>query len=550
MKKILIIGGVAGGATAAARLRRLDENAEIVVLEKGGHVSFANCGLPYYIGGVIKDRSSLLLQTPQGFLKRYRIDARVNNEALSIDRASKTVLVREIYSGREYSERYDHLILSPGASPIVPDITGVNSDRVFMIRNMADTDALKSFINDNKPRSAAIAGGGYIGLEMAENLKGLGLSVTILQRPDQVIAPLDYDMACDVRRHLVKNGVKVILKSGVEAINETPDGLLIRAGGLELAADMLILAVGVKPDIRLAAEAGLDIGPNGGILVDAHMRTSDPDVYAVGDATAIPEYVSGQDRLIPLAGPANKQGRVAADNICGIATTYKGTQGSVIIKVFDMTVAATGLNEKNARNLGLNYDKVFTYTASHAGYYPGGRFMSVKTIFEKGSGRLLGAQAVGFEGTDKRCDVLASAIRAGMTAYDLTELELCYAPPYSSAKDPVNVTGYVIENLLEGRVKNFHWHDVDALPPDGSANLVDVRTPDEYAKGHVNGFVNIPLDSLRERMNELHKAKPVYIICQIGLRGYIAARILSQKGFDAYNLSGGYRLYASVMNSD
>jgi len=547
MRKILIVGGVAGGASAAARLRRLDEHAEIVMFERGGHISFANCGLPYYIGGEIEDESELTLQTPESFNARFRVDVRVNQEVTAIDRQKKSVTAKNLKTGEAYSESYDALILSPGAEPILPDIPGIINPRVFTLRNIPDANKIKDYIKSNRPKSAIVAGGGYIGIEMAENLTNAGLSVTVVEMADQVIAPLDYDMACELHRYLGQKGVRLLLGAAVKKIENGDDGLAVTCGEQTVLADMVVMAVGVRPENKLAKAAGLDIGGRGGIAVDESMRTSDENIYAVGDAVQVSDFVAGQSAVMPLAGPANKQGRIAADNICGIPSKYKGTQGSAILKAFDMTVAATGINEKTAKRLGLNYDKSFTYSSNHAGYYPGAAGMAIKTLFEKETGKILGAQLTGFEGVDKRCDVLATAIRAKMTAYELTELELCYAPPYSSAKDPVNMAGYVIENLVTGKVKNFHWHEVEGLVQGGEATLLDVRTPGEYRRGHIDGFANIPLDALRMRLHELDRGKKVYVTCQVGLRGYIAARILMQNGFEAYNLSGGYRLYSSVL---
>jgi len=544
--KVLIVGGVAGGASAAARLRRLDENAEIILFERGEYISFANCGLPYYIGGKITEKTDLTLQTPQNFKASFNVDVRVFNEVIAIDTAAKTVSVKNHRSGETYTERYDKLILSPGAEPIRPNIEGLQSQKVFTIRNIPDTCRLKEYIETNKPGSAAVIGGGYIGVEMAENLCEAGLQVTLIEMLDQVIAPLDYDMACDVHRHIESKGVNLILKNGVKSVSEDENRLTIRLNDGEIQADLLIMSIGVRPESGLAKAAGLDTNERGCIIVNEGMLTSDPDIYAVGDAVEVMDYMTGQKGFIPLAGPANKQGRIAADNICGLDSRYAGTQGSAILKVFDMTVAVTGVNEKTAKRLGLDYDKSFTYSPNHAGYYPDAVSMSVKTIFEKSSGKILGAQITGFDGVDKRCDVYATAIRAGMTAYDLTKLELCYAPPYSSAKDPVNMAGFVIENTLTGKVRNFHWHDVESLPRDGGALLLDVRTPMEYAGGTIDGFKNIPLNELRSRLGELDKSKPVRVICQSGARSYAAARILAQNGFDVNNLSGGYRLYRSI----
>ncbi|MDL2229210.1 FAD-dependent oxidoreductase [Treponema sp. OttesenSCG-928-L16] len=546
-KKVLIIGGVAGGASAAARLRRLDEQAEIIMFEKGGYISFANCGLPYYIGGEIENRQALLLQTPESFRAQFNVDVRVFNEVRSIDRAKKTLTIENRKTGERYTESYDNLILSPGAEPIKPPMEGLDSKRVFTLRNISDTDRIKQFIDENKPQSAAIIGGGYIGVEMAENLRGAGLDVALIEMQNQVIAPLDYDMACEIHRHIESKGVKLYLETAMQAVRDDGGRLHVELSGGSLDADMLILSIGVKPETKLARDAGLELNERGSIVVNENMRTSDPYIYAAGDAVEVTDFVTGQKGSIPLAGPANKQGRIAADNICGIPSRYTGTQGSAILKVFDMTAAATGINEKTAKRLGLDYDKVFTYSGSHASYYPGAQSMSMKTLFEKKTGKILGAQIVGYEGSDKRADVIAAAIRFGASAKDLTELELCYAPPFSSAKDPVNMAGYVIENLLSGKVKQFHWHDAADLPRDGSVILLDIRTPEEYAMGSIDGFINIPLDELRSRLDELDKDKPIYLSCRIGLRGYIACRMLSQHGFDCRNLSGGYRLYNSIM---
>lgn len=546
--KVVIVGGVAGGATAAARLRRLDEKADIVMFEKGEYISYANCGLPYYIGGTISKKSALTLQTPDSFRSRFNVDVRIKTEVISINRAEKTVTARNLITGEEYKENYDKLILSMGAEPVKPPIKGLENNKVFTLRTVPDTFKIREYIDSHHPENAVVVGGGAIGVEMAENLKNAGLDVTIVELADHLIAPLDFDMAQDVHKYIKSQGVRLILSNGVKEIEESDGRLKVILNKGCLLTDMLILSVGVRPESRIAKEAGLELNQKGFIKVNENMQTSDSDIYAVGDAVEIDEFVTKSKASIPLAGPANKQGRIAADNICGIKSKYKGTQGSSIIKVFDMTVASTGINERTAKAMGINYDKVFTYSASHAGYYPGGSMMSIKTIFEKPSGKILGVQIVGYDGVDKRCDVFATAIRAGMTAFDLTELELCYAPPFSSAKDPVNFAGYVIENTLTGMVKNFHWHDVKDLPRDGSVQLLDVRTTREYSNGRIDGFINIPLDSLRDNLDKLDKSKPVYVHCHSGLRSYIACRLLSGLGFDAYNLSGGYRLYETVVN--
>ena len=538
MGRILIVGGVAGGASAAARLRRLDENAEIIMFERGEHISFANCGLPYYIGGEITDKQQLTLQTPKSFRERFNIDVRVLSEIITIDKEVKTVTVKNHQTNEIYTESYDKLILSPGAEPIRPSIEGINSDKVFTLHNIPDTFKIKDYIDTNNSQSAAIVGGGFIGVEMAENLHAIGLKVTLIEMQEQIIPPLDYDMACDVHRYMKDKGVKLILKNGVKSIIDNGDTLTVKLNEGQVNVDILIMAIGVRPESRLAKDAGLDINERGYIFVNDYMQTSDPDIFAVGDAVG----------PIPLAGPANKQGRIVADVLCGGNYRYIGTQGSSVLKVFNMTIASTGINEKTAKGLGLNYDKSFTYSPSHATYYPDATYMSIKTIFEKETGKILGAQVVGFSGVDKRCDVFATAIYAKMTAFDLARLELCYAPPYSSAKDPVNMAGFVIENLLTSKVHNFHWHDVDSLPLDAKVTLLDVRSPAEYAGGTIPGFINIPLDELRSRLGQLDNAKPIYVTCQVGLRGYIAARILTQNGFETYNLSGGYRLYNSIFS--
>ncbi|WP_258106935.1 FAD-dependent oxidoreductase [Christensenella minuta] len=548
-KKVLIVGGVAGGASAAARLRRLDENAEIVLFERGEYISFANCGLPYYIGGEIKDKAALTLQTPQSFKARFNVDVRIQSEVVAIDRENKNVTVKHTDTGETYRESYDELILSMGAEPIRPPVPGMDSPKVFTLRNIPDTYRIKDYIKDYQPRSAVIVGGGFIGVEMAENLLQVGLEVTMVELADQILAPLDRDMACEVHRHVRSKGVKLMLENAVTAVSETANGLQITFSDGEVFADMLILAIGVKPESSIASEAGVQTNERGGILVNESMRTSEPHIYAVGDAVEVVNFVTGQKTMVPLAGPANKQGRIAADNICGIKSTFTGTQGSAILKAFDLTVATTGINEKTAKSQNLDYEKSFTYSASHATYYPGAVNMSIKTIFDKKTGKILGAQVVGYDGADKRCDVLATAIRFGATAADLTKLELCYAPPFSSAKDPVNMAGYVAENILAGKVKIFHWHDVKEIQQDDNAILLDVRTEMEYENGSISGFKNIPLDELRSRLSELDKAKKIYVTCQIGLRGYLACRILSQNGFDCYNLSGGYRLYQTIFGT-
>jgi len=545
-EKVLIVGGVAGGATAAARLRRNSEQAEIIMFERGKYISFANCGLPYYIGGKIENVQDLTLETPEHFQTRFCVDVRIWSEVIKIDPDLKKITVKNHQTAQIYEESYDKLILATGAEPIKPAIEGINSKSVFTLRSIPDAYKIKNYITQYKPKSAIIVGGGYIGVEMAENLHQAGLNVTIVEMSDQVIAPLDYDMASDVHRYMRSKCVHLILNKAVQSIRENDNGLCVSLGDDSIKADMLIMAVGVRPESKIAQEAGLLVNQRGAIVVSANMLTSDKDVYAVGDVAEVNDFITNQAMFVPLAGPANKQGRIAADHICGKDSCYTGTQGSAILKVFDMVIASTGINEKTAKRLQLTYDKSFTYSPSHATYYPGAVNMAVKLIFEKKTGKVLGAQIVGFEGVDKRCDILAAAIRFGATVKNLTQLELCYAPPFSSAKDPVNMAGFAAENLLEGTVKHFHWHDVHDLIKSSKAIFLDVRTNIEYKQGHIDGFMNIPLDELRDKMHQLDKTKPVYITCRVGVRGYIAARTLLQNGFDAYNLSGGYRLYNSI----
>jgi len=547
--KVVIVGGVAGGATAAARIRRLDEHAEIVVFERSGYISYANCGLPYYIGDIITDPNDLTLQTPASFFSRFRVNMKVRHEVTAIHPERKTVSVTNLESGETFEESYDKLLLSPGAKPTQPKVPGVGIEKLFTLRTVEDTFRIKEFIRANNPKSAVLAGGGFISLELAENLRELGLGVTIVQRPKQLMNPFDSDMAAFIHAEMRKHGVKLALGHTVEGFAERDGGVdVLLKDEAPLHADMVVLAIGVTPDTALAKAAGLELGIKGSILVNDRMETSVPDIYAVGDAVQVKHYVTGNDALISLAGPANKQGRIAADNICGGDSRYLGTQGSSVIKVFDMTAASTGINESTAKKNGLNVDKVILSPMSHAGYYPGGKVMTMKVVFEKNTYRLLGAQIVGYEGVDKRIDVLATAIHAGLKATQLKDLELAYAPPYSSAKDPVNMAGFMISNIADGTLKQWFVEDVDTLPRDGSVVLLDTRTPGEYKRGHVDGFMNIPVDVLRERLDEVERGKPVYVICQSGLRSYIATRILAGNGYDAYNFSGGFRFYDAVKN--
>ena len=547
--KVVIIGGVAGGATAAARLRRLNETAEIVVFERSGYVSYANCGLPYYIGGVIEEPEALTLQTPESFFARFRVDMRVRHEVTAIHPDKKAVSVKALETGEEFEEHYDKLILSPGASPTQLRLPGVGIGKVFTLRTVEDTFRIKDYINAHHPKSAVLAGGGFISLELAENLRELEIEVTIVQRPKQLMNPFDPDMAAFIHGEVRRHGIRLALGHTVEGFAERDGGVDVQLKDTDpLHADMVVLAIGVTPDTVLAKEAGLELGLKGSIVVNDRMETSVPDIYAVGDAVQVKHSVTGQDAVISLAGPANKQGRIAADNICGGDSRYLGSQGSSVIKVFDLTAASTGVNETNAKKAGLDVDTVILSPMSHAGYYPGGKLMTMKVVFEKGTYRLLGAQIVGYDGVDKRIDVLATAIHAGLTAIQLKDLDLAYAPPYSSAKDPVNMAGFMVENLASGVVKQFHIEDVNALPHDGSVTLLDVRTPQEYAGGHIKGFRNIPVDELRERLDEIGNGKPVYVICQSGLRSYIACRVLAGYGYEAYNFAGGFRFYDAVTN--
>ncbi len=546
--KVVIVGGVAGGATAAARIRRLDEQAEIVVFERSGFISYANCGLPYYIGGVIEDPEDLTLQTPESFFSRFRIHMKVHHEVIAVHPDRKTVSVKNLKTDEEFEESYDKLLLSPGAKPVWPDLPGMDSDKLFTLRTVEDTFRIKEFVDQQKPKSAVMVGGGFIGLEVAENLRELGLDVTIVQRPKQLMNPFDADMASFIHSEVRKHGVKLALGYSVEGFAEKDGGMDVQLKDREaIHADMVVLAIGVTPESSLAKNAGLALGMKGSILVNDRMETSLPDIYAVGDAVQVKHYVTGHEALIALAGPANKQGRIAADNICGGDSRYLGSQGSSVIKAFDMTAATTGINETNARKAGLHVDTVILSPMSHAGYYPGGKLMTMKVVFEKETYRLLGAQIVGYDGVDKRIDVLATAIHAGIKATDLKDLDLAYAPPYSSAKDPVNMAGFMIDNISKG-LKQWHLADAEKLPHDGSVTLLDTRTVQEYSRGHIDGFQNIPLDELRQRIGEIEEGKPVYVICQSGLRSYIATRILEGYGFEAYNFAGGFRFYDAVMN--
>lgn len=541
--KTVIIGGVAGGATAAARLRRLDEKSEIIIIERGEYVSFANCGIPYYVGGVIPKKESLTLQTPESFKDRFNIDVRVLSEAINIDTDSKIVEIKNLITGEIYPETFDKLLLSMGAEPIKPNISGIDSDIVFTLRNIPDCERIKSFIKKQRPKNAVIIGGGYIGVETAENLKLAGLDVSIVELSDHLIAPLDFDMAAEVHSYINQQGIKLYLNNGVKAIEK--NSVILQNGSIY--ADIIIMSVGVRPETTLAKNCGIKLNSRGSIITDEGMQTNIPDIFAVGDAVEVQNFITKTPSFIPLAGPANKQGRIVADNIAGFTSCYSGTQGSAILKLFDMTIATTGINEKTAKSNNINYDKTYLYSPSHATYYPDSNNMSIKVLWDKHTLKILGAQIVGFDGVDKRMDVLATAIRLGAKITDLKELELCYAPPFGSAKDPVNMIGFVADNVVTGKIKQFFPEDIEKLPRDGSVTLIDTRTAFEVSQGRIDGFINIPLDSLRERINEIPINKPVYVHCHSGLRSYIACRILQGYGYDCYNLAGGWRLYKLVV---
>ncbi|HOL56138.1 MAG TPA: FAD-dependent oxidoreductase [Spirochaetota bacterium] len=546
--KIIIIGGVAGGATTAARLRRNDEKAEILLIERSSYISYANCGLPYYIGDVINEREKIFVQTPEAFKKRFNIDVRINSEAIKIDRKNKTVEIEDLTTHKVYKEKYDKLVLSPGASPLKPPIPGINGENIFTLRNVEDTDKIKNYILTKKPKKAVIVGAGFIGLEMAENLSHQNILVTIVEMADQVMNVIDYEMAAMVHQHLKTKNVEFYLKDGVSSFLNKNDKVIVKLNsGREITSDFVILSIGVKPEIKLAKECGLEIGSLGGISVNEYMQTSDPDIYALGDAVEVLNPIINKKQLIPLAGPANKQGRIVADNIIyGNKYKYKGTIGTAIAKVFDITVASTGASEKLLKRENVPYLTSITHSSSHAGYYPDALPMSIKLLFSPSNGRILGAQIIGYEGVDKRIDVIATLIKLEKTIYDLEEVEHAYAPPYSSAKDPVNVAAFVAENILTNKVKVIQWYDL--LKTDmNSFTIIDVRTSDEFKLGAIENAINIPVDNLRERLKDIPKNKKIVVYCGVGLRAYIAARILMNNGFnDVYNLSGGYKTYEHV----
>ncbi|HOW59251.1 MAG TPA: FAD-dependent oxidoreductase [Candidatus Omnitrophota bacterium] len=544
--RILIVGGVAGGASAAARARRLSEDAEIIIFERGDYVSFANCGLPYHIGGVIKDRERLIVQSPNSMRKNFRIDVRTGTEVLKIDPVKKLIVTKELSTGTERKEPYDFLILSPGAEPARPPLPGINSRKIMTLRSLNDMDAIKKAIDTDRPERVLILGGGYIGLEMAEALRERQVNVTLVELMNQVMGPTDPEMAAPLHQELTLHGVDLRLGTSVKGFREEKNILYADLStGESLAFGLAVLAVGVKPETRLARDAGLKLGTRGGISVDAGMRTSDPFIYAVGDAVEVKDLVTNEPSLIPLAGPANRQGRIAADNIFGRNSTYKDTQGTAICKVFGLTIGMTGTNEKNLKRLKVPYEKIYIHAASHASYYPGASPINLKLIFDPKTGKILGAQAVGPDGVDKRIDVIAVALRAGLTVYDLEDMELSYAPPYGSAKDPVNYAGFVAANVLRKDV--LVCHAEDALHPRKDQQLLDVRTSAEITSGMIPGAIHVPLDQLRERLPELSKDKEYLPYCKVGLRGYLACRILSQHGFKCRNLTGGYDTYQASL---
>ncbi len=552
-KKVLIVGGVAGGASCAARLRRLDEDAEIIMFERGEYISFANCGLPYHISGEIEDREELILQTKESFNSRFDVDVRLKNEVTAIDRKKKEVTVKDLLTDEEYIESYDVLVLSTGSSPLRPPIPGINSNKINVLWTIPDMDKIIENLKDNKVKSAVVVGGGFIGIEMAENLTHAGIKVTIVEMLNQVMSPLDWDMAQIVHKHLVKKGVNLVLGDGVKSFEERGKGIIVKTNnGKSLDVDTVILAIGVRPNSELARDAGLEINKRGGVIIDESLKTNDENIYAIGDMVETKDFMTGGRTMVPLAGPANKMGRMAADNIAGLKRKYRGTQGSAVAKVFKLTVANTGKNEKQLNAEGLEIDKDYKvaliHPGSHAGYYPGAKTLTLKVIFEKNSGKVLGAQSVGRDGVDKRIDVLAAAINFGATVYDLEELELCYAPPYSSAKDPVNMIGFYGENILNGTIDNIQYKQLKDL--NKNQVILDVRTEEEVEEGAIPDAINIPVDDLRERIEELDKTKEYVVSCLVGVRAHIACRILIQNGFkNVKNLAGGYTTY-SVLSND
>ena len=549
-KKVVIVGGVAGGASAAARLRRLDEDAEIIMFERGLHISFANCGLPYYIGNIIPDRKRLLVQTPERMQARFNIDVRTLSEVTRILPSQKEVEVCDLSSDETYRESYDYLILSPGAFPLAPDLPGIDLSNVFKIRNVPDSDTVKKYIQEQEPETAVVLGGGFIGLEMADVLHESGVETAVVEASSQIMGPLDAEMAAIVQNYLRWQGIDLYLADRAAALEGTDRvEKVVLESGRTIPADMVVLGIGVRPEVGLAQEAGLALGSTGGILVDEYLRTSDPFIYAVGDAIQVRDFVTGRDVLVPLAGPANRQGRLVADNIAGYPTRYGEVQGTAIVKILDMAAAVTGSNEKSLTREGRDFLTCHLHPSSHAAYYPGSTQMSMKLLFTPGEGKVLGAQIVGYNGVDKRIDVLATAIRAGMTVFDLQELELAYAPPFGSAKDPVNLAGYVASNMLKGDVEMAYWPEVPEFVAAGAV-LLDVRTSREFSRGAVEGAMHVPVDNLREHLELIPRDKEILVYCRTGLRSYIAARILSQHGYRCKNISGGYELYRAAYQTE
>ena len=545
--KYVIIGGVAGGATAAARLRRIDEQAEIILLEKGKYISYANCGLPYYIGGVIAEREKLLVQTPASFGKRFRIDVRVENEVIAIDPEKKTLTIRKA-DGKEYEETYDKLLLSPGANPVKPPLEGIDSEGIFTLRNVEDTDRIKAYIIDKQVKRAVVVGAGFIGLEMAENLHHAGVAVSVVEMGNQVMAPIDFSMAAPIHQHLIEKGVSLYLEEGVTRFRRTEEGITVfLKSGKTIPADMVLLSIGVRPTTALAQQAGLELGETGGIRVDEYLETSAKDIYAVGDAIEYPHPLTGKPWLNYLANPANRQGRIVADNMAlGNTTSYEGAIGTSIAKVFDMTVASTGLAAKRLKQWGMEYQSSVTHSASHAGYYPDALPLTLKLTFHPKTGKLYGAQCVGYEGVDKRIDQIAGLIKHGGTVYDLMETEHTYAPPFSSAKDPIAIAGYVASNIISGAMPVISWREL--VEKKDEVMLIDTRTPEEFSFGTIPGAVNIPLDEMRDRLSEIPADKPVVLFCAVGLRGYLAQRILIGRGYrNTANLIGGYKTYSTAV---
>ena len=547
--KLLIVGGVAGGASAAARARRLSEDAQIVLFERGPDVSFANCGLPYYVGGEIAHRDKLLVATPEGLRSRFNLDVRTRSSVESIDRTAKKVRVRDLVSGREYEESYDTLILAPGAAPLRPPITGIDLPGIYTLRNLQDVDRIKERV-DHGVKQAVVVGAGFIGLELVENFVKRGVETTLVELQDQVLPPFDKEMTTPIVEALLAKGVTVLLGQSAEGFEQAPDGLVVRLkSGQSLTAQLVILGVGVRPENKLAVDAGLEVGPRGGIRVNDHLQTSDPSIYAVGDAIEVKDVVSGDPTQVPLAGPANRQGRIAANNIFGHPSRYRGTQGTAIVGVFDRTAAMTGASEKALRRANRSFRKVYVHPTNHAGYYPGAEPMTLKLLFEPDTGRVLGAQAIGGAGVDKRIDVLAVAIQADMTVFDLEEMELAYSPQYGSAKDPINMAGFVAGGLLRGEHPQVDADAVSTEPATGQPFLLDVRTPEEFASGHIHGAVNIPVNDLRSRLGEVPRDRKIAAYCQVGQRGYLATRILQQKGYSVSNVGGGYKTFQLFQHS-